>query len=82
MPQAQAAPLMDEAVPAASRNACLRAVASTTNNPAVSIGQMIFSQANSEVIVLVGPQRARWQCLVSNTGIVQNVMSLTNEGAL
>jgi len=42
---------------------------------------MIFSEANSQVTVGVGPTRAPWRCLVSNSGVVANVMSLTNEGS-
>lgn len=73
---------MDESVPPAARSACLAAVASTTNNAVVEITGMIFSQANSEVTVGVGPTKAPWRCLVSNSGVVANVMSMTNEGSL
>jgi hypothetical protein len=76
------APLMDESVPPASRSACLAAVSRQTNNGDVQIIEMIFSEANSQVKVGVGPDRAPWRCLVSNDGVVQEVMSLTDEGAL
>ena len=76
------APLMDESVPQIARDACLREVRRTTNNPDVTVLEMIYSEANSQIKVGVGPDRAPWQCLVSNSGIVANVMSLTNEGAL
>ena len=76
------APLMDESVPQIARDACLREVRRTTNNPDVTVLEMIYSEANSQIKVGVGPSRAPWQCLVSNSGIVANVMSLTNEGAL
>lgn len=79
---AQPARLMDESVPPVARSACLAAVSQTTNNGDVEIIEMVFSQANSQVTVGVGPGRAPWQCLVSNSGVVANVMSLTNEGAL
>ncbi len=76
------APLMDESVPQAAREACLREVQRTTNNPDLAIVEMIYSEANSQVKVGVGPDRAPWRCLVSNSGVVAEVMSLTDEGAL
>lgn len=80
---AAAAPrLMDESVPPAARSACLAAVSNATNNGDVQIVEMIFSEANSQVTVGVGPTRAPWNCLVSNSGVVANVMSMTNEGSL
>lgn len=82
-PAAATAPaIMDESVPQVARDACLAEVARMTNNRDVAIIEMLFSQANSQVKVGVGAERAPWQCLVSNSGIVANVMSLTNEGAL
>lgn len=75
-------PLMDESVPPAARSACLAAVSNTANNGDVQITEMIFSEANSQVTVGVGPTRAPWRCLVSNNGVVANVMSMTNEGSL
>ncbi|MGL4196140.1 MAG: hypothetical protein ACRCSX_00025 [Allorhizobium sp.] len=82
-PVASATPrLMDESVPPAARSACLAAVSNATNNGDVQIIEMIFSEANSQVTVGVGPTRAPWNCLVSNSGVVANVMSMTNEGAL
>ena len=65
---------------AVDENACLSAVARETGN-SVGIISSSFSEANTEVIVGVGPQRAQWRCLVSG-GQVAEVMSLTNEGAL
>jgi len=41
-----------------------------------------FSQANSVVMIGVGSQRAPWRCLVSNSGIVQEVMFAGSEGRL
>lgn len=82
-PMSAATPrLMDESVPPAARSACLAAVSNTTNNGDVEIIEMIFSEANSQVTVGVGPTRAPWNCIVSNSGVVANVMSMTNEGAL
>jgi hypothetical protein len=75
-------PLMDQSVPQVARAACLREVGRTTNNPDLAIIEMIYSEANSQLKVGVGPDRAPWRCLVSNSGIVAEVMSLTDEGAL
>jgi hypothetical protein len=68
-------------VPAKDQQACLAAVSRKTNNGIVDIGDLRSSEANNEVIVLVGKQKARWQCLVKN-GRVAGVMSLTDEGGL
>ena len=74
--------LMDESVPQVARDACLREVGRTTKNPNLTILEMLYSDANSQLKIGVGPERAPWQCTVSNSGVVANVMSLTNEGAL
>ena len=81
-PPAMAPALMDDSVPQVARNACLAEVRRTTNNPDLAIIEMLYSEANSQVKIGVGPARAPWQCLVSNSGVVAEVMSLTNEGAL
>jgi len=61
-------------------SACLSAVASRTGN-SVAVMSSEFSQANTLVMVGVGPQRAPWRCLVSD-GVVAEVTSMTDEGAL
>ncbi len=61
-------------------NACLSAVASQTGNTVVVLSSE-FSEANTLVMVGVGPQQAPWRCLVSK-GRVAEVMSMTDEGAL
>lgn len=61
--------------------ACELAVTRETQNPDVVTLSSDFSQANTEVILAVGPQRAKWRCLVSG-GRVAEVMSLTDEGSL
>ncbi len=61
--------------------ACERAVSNQTGNGDTIVLSSDFSQANTEVIVGVGPKRARWKCLVSR-GVVAEVTSLTDEGAL
>jgi multidrug efflux pump subunit AcrA (membrane-fusion protein) len=60
--------------------ACLRAVTNETNNPNVVLLSSDFSQAGTEVIVGVGPQRARWQCIAYRDGSTSRPMSLTDEG--
>jgi hypothetical protein len=42
---------------------------------------METSEANNLVVVGVGPNKAPWRCLVSR-GVVAEVMSMTDEGAL
>lgn len=79
---ADPAAIMDDSVPPVARQACLDEVRRTTNNPQVTILGMIYSEANSDVTVGVGPDRARWRCLVSRDGVVADVTSLTDEGAL
>lgn len=64
----------------ADESACLNAVARQTGN-SVTVLESTFSEANTEVIVGVGPELARWRCL-SSGGVVAEVMSLTNEGTL
>lgn len=61
--------------------ACERAVFDETQNENTVVLSSDFSQANTEVIIGVGPNRAKWRCLVSG-GRVAEVMSLTDEGAL
>jgi hypothetical protein len=41
-----------------------------------------FSQAGTTVIVGVGPDRARWECIGYEDGTTAGIMSLTNEGSL
>ena len=74
--------MMDASVPQVARDACLREVRRTTNTSDLTIISMEYSEANSEVKIGVGPNRAPWRCLVSSSGVVAQVMSLTNEGAL
>jgi len=69
-------------VSAAAIDACLAAVSGETGNGDVAVSSTEFSEANSLVMVGVGPDRAPWRCLVSNDGQVQEVMSQSDEGAL
>jgi hypothetical protein len=66
--------------PSKDEQACLQAVSQQTNNGDVVLLNTETSEANNTVIIGVGQQKAKWQCLVKN-GKVAEVMSLTNEGA-
>jgi hypothetical protein len=68
--------------PNVAEQACLRDVTRTTNNPDVVMLSSSFSQAGTEVIVGVGPQRARWRCIAYGDGTTAGIESLTDEGAL
>lgn len=67
--------------PSKDEKACLEAVTAKTNNKKVKVLETKTSEANNTVIIGVGEERAKWQCLVKD-GKVSDVMSLTNEGAL
>jgi len=41
-----------------------------------------YSEAGTEVIVGVGPDRARWRCIGYKDGSTSSIMSLTDEGRL
>lgn len=69
-------------MPSAAEQVCLQRVTQETNNPDVVLLGSSFSQAGTEVIVGVGPQRARWQCIAYSDGSTSQPMSLTNEGFL
>ena len=66
----------------AEGQACLRAVRSETGNADAVVLSSSFSEAGTEVIVGVGPQRARWQCIAYRDGSTSRPMSLTDEGYL
>jgi hypothetical protein len=68
-------------VPSADKRACLRAVKAKTRNSRVVVIDTNSSEANNTVTVGVGSQRAPWRCLVKR-GVVADVMSQTDEGAL
>ena len=53
-----------------------------TNNPDVIMLSSSYAEAGTEVIVGVGPQRARWRCIGYRDGTTADIMSLTDEGAL
>ena len=68
--------------PSPAEQGCLRDVTRTTNNPDVVLLSSEFSQAGTQVIVGVGPQRARWSCIGYSDGSTAEITSLTNEGSL
>lgn len=68
--------------PSLAEQACLRDVTRTTNNPDVVLLESSASEAGTEVIVGVGPQRARWRCIGYKDGTTADIMSLTDEGRL
>lgn len=68
--------------PSLAEQGCLRDVSRTTNNGDVAIMSSTFSQAGTTVIVGVGPDRARWECIGYEDGTTAGIMSLTNEGSL
>lgn len=66
--------------PSEDEQACLAATSRETNNGDVTLLGTETSEANNTVYVGVGPQRAKWKCLVKN-GKVAEVQSMTDEGA-
>ena len=68
--------------PSAAEQACLAAVSRSTNNGDVAVISSSFSQAGTEVIVGVGPDRAKWRCIAYSDGSTDGIMSLTDEGSL
>ena len=75
--EAEAAP----GTPSKDEQACLQAVSTETNNGDVVTLSVEESEANTLVMIGVGPNRAPWKCL-SKDGVVAEVMSMTDEGAL
>ncbi len=73
------APMMRTA-PASDENACLRVIAAEANN-SVRVLSSETSEANNFVVVGVGAQDARWNCLVKN-GVVAEAYFAGSEGAL
>jgi len=71
----------NQGMPSKDAQACLAAVSRQTNNGDVVLLSEETSEANTLVMVGVGPQRAPWKCLAKD-GIVDEVMSMTDEGSL
>ena len=71
-----------QGTPSLAEQGCLRDVTRQTNNMDVVMLSSSYSEAGTEVIVGVGPQRARWRCIGYRDGTTAGIMSLTDEGAL
>lgn len=71
-----------QSTPSIQEQACLAAVSNQTANGDVAVLSNEYSEANSVVMIGVGPDRAPWRCLVSNDGVVAEVISMTDEGSL
>lgn len=63
--------------PSKDEQACLAATSRETNNGDVVLLSTETSEANNTVYIGVGPQRAKWKCLVKN-GRVAEVESMGN----
>jgi hypothetical protein len=75
------APFMDASVPGKDKQACVRALQKLARNTKVVVVGAVSSEANNDVTLGLGPQKAKWRCLVKG-GKVADVTSLTDEGAL
>jgi hypothetical protein len=65
-----------------AERACLRDVAREANDPDVIVLSSASSREGTEVIVGVGPQRARWRCVGYDDGTTTVVISLAEERLL
>lgn len=54
--------------------ACLGAVEAQTGRKALTVLGKDYSEANSAVMIGVGPEQAPWRCLVSNEGVVAELV--------
>ena len=66
----------------AAIDACLAAVTAQTSGGDLDVLSTEFSEANSVVMIGVGPERAPWKCLVSNDGQVAEMSFAGDEGKL
>jgi hypothetical protein len=60
--------------------ACLDRMRRETGERDLAVLSSEFSQANSAVMIGVGPSRAPWRCLVSNDGVVAEVSFFGRDG--
>jgi hypothetical protein len=67
--------VMDAAVPQVAEDACVKEVGRTTKSTQLVVLEKVYSEANSQVKVGVGPDRAPWLCMTSNDGVVASVIS-------
>lgn len=63
----------------AAVEACMGALDAQTDGN-VEVVASEFSQANSAIYMVVGPQRAPWQCLVANDGRNPELMYIGRDG--
>lgn len=68
-------------VEAQARSVCVRDVRAKTGNQDVIIQSSRFSEAGTQVILLVDGT-GTWQCYAYSDGTTDRIMSLTNEGSL
>ena len=80
--QSEAPAVTSSSVSQAAIDACLKAVKAQTNESDLEVMSTEFSEANSLVMIGVGPQRAPWKCLVSNDGQGAEVSFAGDEGKL
>ena len=66
---------MDAAVPKVAEDACVKEVGRTTKSTQLVVLEKVYSEANSQVKVGVGPDKAPWLCMTSNDGVVASVIS-------
>ena len=69
--------------PSVAEQACLRDVTSVTNNPdVVLLSSSPVQGGGTQVIVGVGEQRAKWNCIGYSDRSTEEIYSMTNEGTL
>ena len=64
-----------------ARAVCVRDVRDMTKNKNVVVQSSAFSEAGTEVILLVGGT-GMWTCIAYQDGTTAGIMSITNEGIL
>ena len=64
-----------------ARAACIRDVREVTGNTDVVAQSSLFSEAGTEVILLVGGA-GTWSCIAYQNGTTAGIMSMTNEGTM
>jgi hypothetical protein len=65
----------DASVPQVAEDACVKEVGRTTKSTQLVVLEKVYSPQSSQVKVGVGPDKAPWLCMTSNSGIVANVIS-------
>ena len=70
----------DASVSNAAVSACRNALDAQTDGDVQVVGSE-FSEANTAIYMRVGANGAPWRCLVSNDGVVAELMFVGSEGA-